>query len=443
MVVKRPQLQFLDKLFVGILLVIFGGIVLHAPISVGLGTLFPAAEIVIKSWKEILLVLAGLLSVVILTQKKQWGILTNPFILLIGMYALLHLVLIPAYPSDAASVIAGLMIDLRYLFLFVLIYIALRLYPQLRRTFIATFISGALVVVTFAILQVTVLPHDILKYIGYNSSTIMPYLTVDENPEFIRINSTLRGPNPLGAYALVVLTLLIAFGAKGHHRQFKRPMFIVALLGIGSVTALWASYSRSALVAAIVAIVLLILMTAGHRLSKWAWTSVIVAVIALGGGLIAARDTYFVSNIILHENATTGATINSNEGHVDSLSDGLDRMVRQPLGGGIGSTGSASLFTDQPLVIENQYLFVAHEVGWIGLGLFLFIFWKTLRRLWEARGDWLGIGVLVSGIGLGLIGLLLPVWVDDTVALIWWGLAAIVIGGLDERTINKASKRTA
>jgi hypothetical protein len=36
---------------------------------------------------------------------------------------------------------------------------------------------------------------------------------------------------------------------------------------------------------------------------------------------------------------------------------------------------------------------------------------------------------LASGIGLALIGLLLPVWVDDTVSIVWWGLAAIATGG--------------
>ncbi|MDB5162050.1 MAG: hypothetical protein JWM52_558 [Candidatus Saccharibacteria bacterium] len=443
MTTKTQKLGVLDKVFVGILLVIFGGIVLHAPLSVGFSTLFPDASLVIKSWKEILLIVATIVATVILTRKKRWSLLKSPLVILISLYALLHLLLVPLYPEPANVGAAGLAIDLRYLLFFILIYLAISLYPGLRRVLIGVFLVGALVVVSFAILQATILPHDILKYIGYNQSTIMPYLTVDDNPDFIRISSTLRGPNPLGAYALIVLTLLLAFGLKGHHRQFKRPMFVVALLGIGGVVSLWASYSRSALVAAIVAIVLLLIITSGHKLSKWAWISIVIAIIAIGGAVIAARNTYVISNILLHENATTGATVSSNEGHVDSLSDGVARMVHQPFGGGIGSTGSASLFGDQPLVIENQYLFIAHEAGWIGLALFLMITWRVMKQLWARRKDWLALGVFASGIGLLIIGLLLPVWADDTVSLIWWGLAAIVIGGAHERAINKASKRTA
>jgi len=443
MTTKQPKLGLLDKVFVGLLLVIFGGIVLHAPLSVGFSALFPSAEIVIKSWKEILLIVAIAVGAAVLVRRKQIALLKQPLILLIAAYVALHLLLLPLEWHGVLPAAAGLLIDLRYLIFFVLVYLAISMYPSLRRTFLKVFVAGAMIVLGFALLQVTVLPNDTLKYIGYGESSIMPYLTVDENPDYVRISSTLRGPNPLGAYAAIVLALLFAFGMRGNYGQVKRPVFIVALLGVGSVVALWASYSRSALVGAIVAIVLVLLLTVGRRLSKWAWVSAIVVVMAIGGGLIAARNTDFVSNVILHENPTTGASISSNEGHIDSLSDGVNRMVHQPLGGGIGSTGSASLYSDQPLIIENQYLFIAHEAGWVGLALFLYISYKIYRGLWQRRRDWLALGVLASGIGLALIGILLPVWVDDTVAIIWWGLAAIALGGLYERPLNKTSKRTA
>jgi hypothetical protein len=117
-------------------------------------------------------------------------------------------------------------------------------------------------------------------------------------------------------------------------------------------------------------------------------------------------------------------------------------MRRQPIGGGVGSTGSASLMTDSPLFIENQYLFIAHETGWFGLGLFIALMSLLLVRLWRYRRDWLALGVLTSGIGLSCIGLLLPVWVDDTVSIIWWGLAAIALasGG---QNVGKNYKETA
>ncbi len=104
-------------------------------------------------------------------------------------------------------------------------------------------------------------------------------------------------------------------------------------------------------------------------------------------------------------------------------------MTREPFGSGIGSTGSASLFGSAPSVVENQYLFIAHETGWLGLTLFLVLFVMIMARLWQQRRDWLSLGVFASGVGLSLVGLLLPVWADDTVSIVWWGCAAIALAG--------------
>jgi hypothetical protein len=36
--------------------------------------------------------------------------------------------------------------------------------------------------------------------------------------------------------------------------------------------------------------------------------------------------------------------------------------------------------------------------------------------------------MLASGLAMLVIGLLLPVWADDTVALVWWGMTGGVLG---------------
>lgn len=422
------RLGVLEKTYIGILSVIFGGIVLHAPFIVGFGTLFPDYDLVLKSWKEILMGVAAIIAVFLLYKNKRLNLLKNPLVIAIAAYGALHLALIPLFYSEATPVLAGLLIDLRYLLFFVLVLVAIHLYPEYRKLFIKVGIAGALVVLVFALLQVFILPHDILKYIGYNINTIVPYLTVDQNHDFIRISSTLRGPNPLGAYAGVVLALIVAALAKHKVRKERWPLTIVTILSAGGVVALWASYSRSALVAALVAIVIVLAITAARRLSTRAWVIGLGILIVLAGALFIAKDSHFISNVLLHEDPVGGSTISSNEGHVESLKDGLARMIYQPLGAGIGSTGSASLLGDEAVIIENQYLFTAHETGWLGLVLFISIFVSILVKLWQKRRDWLALGVLASGVGLALIGLLLPVWVDDTIAIIWWGLAAIALG---------------
>jgi len=433
----------LDYVFIGLMLAIFGLIVMHAPLTVWLGNVFDGSEVLIKAWKELLMIPAGLLLLVIVWRRRQWGVFKNPFVLLAGLYAALHLALIPLYYSNSAAVTAGLAIDLRYIAYFVLALALVQLYPQMRKLFLWVFLTGALLVVSFAIAQVFLLPIDFLSVLGYGDQTIQPYLTVDMNPDYVRISSTLRGPNPLGAYIVVVLALALAYLWHRRPKMTWQSSSLFGLLMLGSVVALWYSYSRSALVAAIVAVGLVFLLTIGRRMPRWLWIGLFIAGFAVAGGLFAARDTSFVQNVILHDNPTTGGAITSNDGHLESLIDGTDRKLRQPLGAGIGSTGSASLFTDKPLIIENQYLFIAHEVGWPGLALFVALFVMILVRLWKFRSDWLALGVLASGIGLALIGLLLPVWADDTVSIIWWGLAGLAIGGTYGRTVNKTTKRAA
>lgn len=434
------KVSILDKVFVSILLVIFGGIVLHAPLSVGFSTLFPDYDLIIKSWKEILMGVALLLLAIILTVRKSWSILRSRIVLLIGLFGVLNLLLIPAYFNGFEATVAGLFINMRYFLFFVLVYAALRLYPQYYRLFLNVFIAGALVVVVFAVLQMTVLPADILKYLGYGESTIMPYLTVDENINYLRVNSTLRGPNPLGIFAVIAIAVALSAWLRGPRKLEKNELAIVGVIGIGGAAALWSSYSRSAALAGLAAVGIILLVAYGKRISKAIWISFFIVALALTGSIVALRDTQFVSQVILHEDPHEGNDVNSNDGHAESLVDGTERMLRQPLGAGIGSTGSASLHTDKPLIIENQYLFIAHETGWVGLVVFLMINYLVLKGLWLRRRQWLALGVFASGVGIAIAGLVLPVWTDDTVSIIWWGLAAIALAIPIARVRKKRKK---
>lgn len=422
------------------MLVIFGGIVIHAPLSVGLGTLFPDLGLLIKSWKEILLLIAGSMAIILVIDTNSWRMFMNDVMIRIAaLYTVLHLLMAAALLTGPTATLAGLAIDLRYVVFFVLVYVCLYLAPFYRKRFLQVAGVGAVIVVGFGVLQLF-LPADILKYIGYGKNTIQPYLTVDENPDYIRINSTLRGPNPLGAYAVIVLSLLAAAIVKGKVAlRRSKEMVYIGLGLVSTMLVLWVSYSRSALLAVGAALGIVVLIAGRQWLSRRVWIIGCVLLCALAGGIIVGREHSLVTNVILHENPDGGSAVSSNDGHLESLKIGTQRMVRQPVGAGIGSTGSASLFTEEPLILENQYLFIAHEVGWLGLGLFIALFCLICRRLWHSRRDWVSLGVFASGSGLALIGLLQPVWVDDTVAIIWWGLAAIAIasGGQHVRRTTK------
>jgi hypothetical protein len=427
---KQNPVGILGKIYVGVLIFIFGLIVIHAPLTVAFGTLWPKYDLLIKSWKEILMLLIGPLAIYLMYKSgKIKKIIRDPIIILIAAFALLHILLLFVFHDGISETLAGLAIDLRFVLYFALVYIALCLYPQYRRLFIKVGIAGALVVLIFAFLQVFILPYNILKYIGYNKHTIVPYLLVDRNRAFVRINSTLRGPNPVGAYASMVLTMLLAAVTKKKVKKEKWPIAIAVILLVGALVALWASYSRSAQIGVIVSIAIVLVAVYYKRLSKKVWITIAVILLLLAGGLglFAAHDSSFISNVVLHTNPAAVKIPGSNEGHINSIENAFNLFLHNPLGGGVGTTGSASLMGSHMVIIEDQYLFVAHEAGWLGLVLFLSISVLILVRLWKLRSDWFALGVFASGIGLMVIGIFLPVWTDDTVSIIWWGLAAIAL----------------
>lgn len=432
-------MKLLERILIGILLVVAAVIVVHAPLTVWLGTVWPHWSEVVKAWKEILTAVALVLLVIAAVRRKQFGVLMNDRLMQLALiYAGLHFVMIGVFNTNLHQAGAGILIDLRYVLYFVVVYGALQLYPRYRKLFIQVFVWGAALVIGFGLLQIFVLPKDILAHIGYSKATIAPYLTIDKNQSYIRINSTLRGPNPLGAYAMAVLTMMLAYAVKYGRKLQSMQLLWLALGAIGIGLVLGASYSRSADIALVVAIFALFVVVVSRKTRGRLIVAAAALLIAAGIGLYAFRNTHFVSNVVLHINPSGGSSMNSNEGHAESLVTGMRRLAVQPLGEGVGSTGSASLGTQNALIIENQYLFIAHEVGWAGLVLFVWLFGEVLWRLWQRRASAFALGTFAVGCGLAVIGLLLPVWTNDTVSMVWWGMAAVALA--TGATATKAKK---
>lgn len=434
--------KLIERVVAGILLAIAVGMAMHTPLTLWLGLQAPDWALVIKAWKEVLMGVALILLFVAAARRGRLdALLSDRLIQLCLVYAGLHFVMMMVFQNGLASAGAGLLIDLRFVLYFALVYVFLTLYPAWQKAFLLAFGIGTVIILGFAVLQMTVLPTDFLAHLGYSKATIAPYLTVDENPALIRINSTLRGPNPLGAYAVIVLAVASAILARRNIKT-SRDRWIIGGVIVASILALNASYSRSSLIGAVVAVAIVIVTAAGSRIRKQLVIVGIGSIVVMTALVVGFRHSYIVSNVIFHDNPATGAAIDSNTGHAESLSDGFVRMLRQPFGAGVGSTGSASLIGDSPFIVENQYLLVAHEVGWLGLVLFAWLFVEVLRRLWARRKGALALGIFASGVGLAVIGLLLPVWTDDTVSITWWGLAAVAIApSVVTKTTNKKARK--
>jgi hypothetical protein len=406
----------------------------HAFFSVLLGatTGYP---LMFKSWKEILLVAMTVAAAVLLyrNQKIATMFLRSRINQLAMAFVALHAVLALFLHNGLAATFAGLAIDTRFFIFFLLVRVAVLFLPDLPRLLFKIFLITGAIVVGFGFLQQYLLPADFLKHFGYSLDTIAPYLTVDSNPEYIRINSTLRGPNPLGAFVMmyiVALSIYMTYAWRGLSTN-RKVLGFLGLFASGSV--LYASHSRSAMLATAIALSVAAIVMVPVRYKKLALIGMAVAAVLAGGVYYLVKDTKFVQIVVEHEDPDGTVPLKSNEGHMQSLIDGSARVADEPFGAGIGSTGSASLYSENPLIIENQYLFVAHEAGWLGLVLFVSVQGGILYLLYRKASDWRAVALLASGVGLIVIGLLLPVFTDDTIAYLWWGLAGTIAGNLWKR----------
>lgn len=421
---------WLSGLYEAGLLAVMFLIALHAPIAVGIGQLFPAQAELAKAWKEIALTVLSLVAMILLTRHGLWAKLLRSWPVRLGLaFITIHLLMAAVFGGDPTSIIVGLTTDLRFVVMFGLMYVLVLLRPDALRRGVYAVLAGAAVVVGFGLLQIAVLPDDILRGLGYSRDTITPFTTIDRNPDFVRINSTTRGPNPLGALMVIYVALAGAYVARRYSRLEMRKMIIAFLAVLAGIAVLYASHSRSAFVAMAAAVA--VLLTGILRPTKRVIASALGGLVLLGLCLVILAPTDWFSNVVLHEDPESTVMTKSNDAHIESLFEGAARMVVQPLGAGIGSTGSASLYDDDSsnnFIVENIYFFIAHETGWLGLIVFALLNGTVFAGLWRRRSSWLAFGLFASGIGLAGIGLLLPVWVDETVAMTWWGLAGAVLG---------------
>src|ERR1700751_3934115 len=112
----RMKHKWTERVLVGILLVIAGGIVLHAPLTVWLGTQYPGWAEVIKNWKEVLMGVALVLLVVAAMNKLKVNAFLNDRLFQFPLvYAGLHFVLVWVFQNGLSHAGAGLLIDLRYI----------------------------------------------------------------------------------------------------------------------------------------------------------------------------------------------------------------------------------------------------------------------------------------------------------------------------------------
>ena len=399
----------------------------HAFFSTWLGTAI-GPLLLWKSWKEILLVLMVPVVACYCILRKDiakivWSRGANKLILL---YTLLHLVLAPFSTASKTAVVAGLMMNLRFLAIFVLVQILVEAKPTYLKQLIEKIprwlLWTGLALGVLAILQVYIVPKDFLVQFGYDKdTTIAPYILVDQNPDALRAFATLRGPNTLGSYLLLPVAAALFMVYQKRRSALAWAAAILGLVGI------YLTGSRSAWLGALAMIcTLALLMLPRSDVLKWTKRlalPVIVLLFLLGW---AAVNVPSVRLAIFHSSpGDSSLNEGSNDKHWEATAQGIESVVRHPLGTGPGSAGPATFYNDTGTNLsEDYYVQIAQEVGVLGLALFIAICFLVVRNI-VRRSGLLPAALIASFAGMTIINFFLHGWADDPTSLTWWALAGL------------------
>jgi hypothetical protein len=397
----------------------------------------------LRLWKEILLVALVMAGLTMWPRKQEWSsaigagwgrLIRRHWVVPAIMVYLALLVVcggVAWLGGDVApkALAYGLLLDARFLLFFVVCWLVSLHSDRLTKHWHHILLIPAAVTVVFGLLQFTVLPDNFLTHFGYGPDTIPAIQTVDQKDAYQRIQSTLRGANPFGAYLIVIIAATGVFVLRRLRFHRWRAVSLLA----GACLALLLTFSRSAWLGAMAALGWLLYQAIGPgRPRRLLLTAGCVGLLVFAAVGYSLRQNDVFQNTILHTDEHSLSAASSNQGHLGATSQGLHEIVQEPLGRGTGTAGPASVYNDRgsrpgPRIAENYYLQIGQEAGVFGMLLFIAINLLVGAELWRRRTHLLPAMLLASLIGISIVNLLSHAWTDDTLSYIWWGLAGAAL----------------
>ncbi len=392
----------------------------HAFLSVWFGSL-TGHQAIWQSWKELLtLVITACGIAIVVRSPSARKRLASPLNLTVLAFAAVSLIVTIIALPNLSGVAYGLKTDLEFLLLFLLAQLVAS--RELKSKMVQIIIITGTIVAIFGLALVTILPHDLLIHFGYSAKTILPFEGVDPAISAIRTPSTLGGPNQFGSF--LILPLCLTVGLMMRRFRWWQPVVIALCLG-----GVWVSYSRIALIGAVIGLIVAVL-TALPRRQFWFATAIssILLIFAAIGVLSYSHGNSKLQYYILHQSSTTTSQGASTTEHLSAFNQGLNEISATPLGRGLGTAGPASYHSNHPFIPESYYLQIGIESGVVGLILFLAIIAQLFVQLLRNRPNEVAPGVIGALIGLSIVSLVLHGWADASTAFVFWIFAGVVIG---------------
>ncbi len=384
---------------------------------------FLSTGALLQSWKEVLVLLLVGVWALWCISKRQLLLKLNDvnivFLLIIGLSLLVTLFVHP----DKTAVLFGIKTNIVAIVLFLIAQAPFDKKQFIRKNILWLVIGPAILVTALALAQSFIIPPSWLIKIGYNLTTINPTQIIDSALKFYRAFSTLGGPNQLGAYLIVPISFAIVYAIRNKQIWLG---FIALLLG----TALFVTYSRSAWVGALAAVITALIIVLKGKL-RVGFLLALVG-IAFVGALYLPRvltgPNSTLQYILLHGRVLERVLEGSDVDRLESFTNTTDMIVKQPFGHGLGSAGPASFKAQTPVIPENWYLQIAYETGVIGLILYIIAFGLLLGDFLRNRKDPLAASLFAATVGILVANLFLHAWADSTLALVVFCLYGLYRG---------------
>lgn len=381
-----------------------------------------------KIGKDLLLWAFVLFTICLVWKQSKGSRLFNGLVIWAVLYGALHLILWAAHPSlYSRSAELGIIYNMRLPLYAILGLGATQLVPKFA---FGSIIKVILIVSTFVSLLGLIqyfLPSDFLTHFGYSLQRgVRPAFTIDTNNGLIRVMSTLREPNALGAYLILPVALIVALLL--HVKDSNKRMILGGMLSLHLLIILL-TYSRSAWMGAVLAVGIvagwwfrggLIVML------RRFWPVAAMVILLMIGGLWSGRNTTFFQQYVIHSNPTEQASdLDSNDYHKLLVEQGLRGIRQEPLGHGPGTAGLASIQNPKGgQLTENYYVQLGYELGLSGLLLFIGLNVWLYKIIWQRR-DLMAIVLCASFWAYVLTNMLLHTWSNEAVAAQWWILAGM------------------
>jgi hypothetical protein len=404
--------------------VILIGVPFHALLTAWFGAQFGYFD-AIRLWKEaILLVLAGVC--VYLTARHsalrrdlKKNRLAQALLAFIAFIIIVAVAGVLAGNVSPLAALYGIIIDTRAFAFLLILLIAGHLAPLpfTRRRWI---LIPAAIVITFGLLQMFVLPANYLTHFGYGANTLPAFQPVDNKPSLVRIQSTLRGPNPLGAYLVPIIMSFVALALVSKKRRVMASFGILAGLVV-----LYGSYSRSAIAGLALALWLFAYWSITNSRTKNIYLAISAGLVVMTGFIgFGLRNNDSFQNVAFHTNEKSTSAVSSNSARLSALESGVKDILHNPLGKGVGSAGPASVRnkSGSSRISENYFIQIGQEAGVVGLMLFVAILGAIGRVLYHKRSDVLIRATLASMAGLVLVNMVSHAFADDTLAYVFFAM---------------------